>query len=83
MFLSSDLTNIEVVNATFAVPFRDELYDQTSTLYIQTTSNISAFVSSFHYVTVSVPQYTLFSDLILIRLFSMMTFGVRWNLITI
>eukprot|EP00057_Strongylocentrotus_purpuratus_P010609 XP_011665083.1 PREDICTED: uncharacterized protein LOC105438671 [Strongylocentrotus purpuratus] len=39
-----DLTNIKVLNARFAIPFRDELYDQTSKLYRETAFNISTYV---------------------------------------
>eukprot|EP00057_Strongylocentrotus_purpuratus_P018227 XP_011672701.1 PREDICTED: uncharacterized protein LOC105442361 [Strongylocentrotus purpuratus] len=41
-----DLTNIKVLNARFAISFRDELYDQTSKLYRETAFNISTFVQS-------------------------------------
>eukprot|EP00057_Strongylocentrotus_purpuratus_P004561 XP_003728959.1 PREDICTED: uncharacterized protein LOC100889158 [Strongylocentrotus purpuratus] len=39
-----DLTNIKVLNARFAISFRDELYDQTSKLYRETAFNISTYV---------------------------------------
>ncbi|XP_030845259.1 adhesion G-protein coupled receptor G6 [Strongylocentrotus purpuratus] len=39
-----DLTNIMVLNARFAIPFSDELYDQTSTLYRDTALNIGTYV---------------------------------------
>eukprot|EP00057_Strongylocentrotus_purpuratus_P015982 XP_011670456.1 PREDICTED: neurogenic locus notch homolog protein 2-like [Strongylocentrotus purpuratus] len=39
-----DLTNIQVLNARFAIPFSDELHDQTSKLYKETALNISTYV---------------------------------------
>ncbi|XP_030844697.1 uncharacterized protein LOC105442144 [Strongylocentrotus purpuratus] len=39
-----DLTNIIVLNARFAIPFSDELHDQTSKLYKETALNISTYV---------------------------------------
>eukprot|EP00057_Strongylocentrotus_purpuratus_P025796 XP_011680270.1 PREDICTED: latrophilin-3-like [Strongylocentrotus purpuratus] len=39
-----DLTNMKVLNARFAIPFSDELHDQTSQLYRETALNISTFV---------------------------------------
>eukprot|EP00057_Strongylocentrotus_purpuratus_P015249 XP_011669723.1 PREDICTED: uncharacterized protein LOC105440851 [Strongylocentrotus purpuratus] len=39
-----DLTNIIVLNARFAIPFSDELHDQTSNLYKETALNISTYV---------------------------------------
>ncbi|XP_030834099.1 uncharacterized protein LOC592324 [Strongylocentrotus purpuratus] len=38
-----DLTNIKVSNARFAIPFRDELYYQTSKLFRETAFNISTY----------------------------------------
>ncbi|XP_030851901.1 uncharacterized protein LOC100891145 isoform X1 [Strongylocentrotus purpuratus] len=39
-----DLTNIKVLNARFAIPFGNELYDKTSKLYRETAFNISSYV---------------------------------------
>ncbi|XP_041474777.1 uncharacterized protein LOC121423495 [Lytechinus variegatus] len=39
-----DLTNIQVLNVRFAIPFREELHDQTSMIYKETASNITNFM---------------------------------------